>query len=415
MKLAIEGGTPAIGHNMKLAIDGGTPAIEHDLPAWPYYDQAEETALLRSLHQGQWWRASGEENVRFEAEFAAHHGADHAVTVSNGTVAIELAMLALGIRPGDEIIVPAFTFISTSMAFQRIGAIPVCVDVLADTYCIDPSAVEAAVTPRTRAIIPVHMSGHFADMDALIAIANKYDLAVIQDAAHAHGAAGAGGKRVGEWGTLATFSFQNFKLMTAGEGGIVTCPDAELRERIFLYSNCGRPGSDRAYQHVVVGTNARLGEFSAAVLRAQLKRLDQQTSVREANAALLRDELRDVPEVRVQGRGADATVHPHYMFMMTLEADGRSQPLDRNRVVDCLIAEGVPAARAYQALYRVPSFWLEAAPKVEQSELIRSCPVTEHIAANGLWIHHRALLGTRDDTLAVASALRKVLTGVRAL
>jgi 3-amino-5-hydroxybenzoate synthase len=397
---------------MKLAIEGGTPAIGHVLPAWPYYDQAEESALLRSIRQGQWWRAGGVENERFESEFAAHHGADHALTVTNGTVAIELALLSLDIKRGDEVIVPAFTFISTAMACQRIGAIPICVDVLADSYCIDPRAVEAAVTPRTRAIIPVHMSGHFADMDALIAIAKKHDLSIIQDAAHAHGAAGADRKRVGEWGTLATFSFQNFKLMTAGEGGIVTCPDAALRERIFLYSNCGRPNGDRAYQHVVVGTNARLGEFSAAVLREQLKRLDQQTSVREANAAALRDALWDVPEVRVQGRGADATVHPHYMFMMTLEAEGRSKPFDRNRIVDCLVAEGVPAFRAYQALYRVPSLWIEAAPQVEQSELIRSCPVTEHIAANGLWIHHRALLGTRDETLAIASALRKVLTGV---
>lgn len=400
---------------MKLAIEGGTPAIRHALPAWPYYDQAEESALLRSIRQGQWWRASGVENERFESEFAAHHGADHAVTVTNGTVAIELALLSLDIKRGDEVIVPAFTFISTAMACQRIGAIPICVDVLADSYCIDPRAVEAAVTPRTRAIIPVHMSGHFADMDALIAIARKHDLSIIQDAAHAHGAAGADRKRVGEWGTLATFSFQNFKLMTAGEGGIVTCPDAASRERIFLYSNCGRPIGDRAYQHVVVGTNARMGEFSAAVLREQLKRLDQQTSVREANAAALRDALRDVPEVRVQGRGADATVHPHYMFMMTLEAEGRSKPFDRNRIVDCLVAEGVPAFRAYQALYRVPSLWIEAAPQVEQSELIRSCPVTEHIAANGLWIHHRALLGTRDETLAIASALRKVLTGVSVL
>lgn len=393
---------------MKLAIDGGTPAVANGFPVWPYYDEAEEVALLRSLRQGQWWRASGGENALFEAEFAAHHGSPHALTLTNGTVAIELALLALGVGPGDEVIVPAFTFISTSMACQKIGAVPICVDVLPDSYCINPQAVELAVTPRTRAIIPVHMSGHFADMDALLAIARKHDLAIIQDAAHAHGARGAGGKRVGEWGTMATFSFQNFKLMTAGEGGIVTCPNEALRERIYLYANCGRPKDDRAYQHVVVGTNARMPEFSAAVLRSQLTRLDQQTSVREANAAVLRQALQDMPEVRVQGRGDDATIHPHYMFMMTLEPDRHGVAFDRNRIVDCLVAEGVPAFRAYQALYRVPSFWLEPAPAVAKGELERACPVTEHIAANGIWIHHRALLGTRDDTLAVAEAMRKV-------
>ena len=330
------------------------------------------------------------------------------MTLTNGTVAIELALLALGIGPGDEVIVPAFTFISTSMACQKIGAVPICVDVLPDSYCINPEAVELAVTPRTRAIIPVHMAGHFADMDALLAVARKHDLAIVQDAAHAHGARGAGGKRVGEWGTMASFSFQNFKLMTAGEGGIVTCPDEAVRERIYLYANCGRPKDDRAYRHVVVGTNARMGEFSAAVLRSQLTRLDQQTSVREANAAVLRQALREMPEVRVQGRGDDATIHPHYMFMMTLEPDRDDVAFDRNRIVDCLVAEGVPAFRTYQALYRVPSFWLEPAPAVAKDELERACPVTEHIAANGIWIHHRALLGTRDDTLAVAEAMRKV-------
>ena len=400
---------------MKLAIDGGTPVKSRDFPAWPQYDETEAAALLRSLRQGQWWRASGQENSLFEAEFAAHHGCEHAVTLTNGTVALELALLALGIQPGDEVIVPAFTFISTSMACQKIGVIPVCVDVLPTDYCMDPALVEAAITPRTRAISPVHMAGHFADMKALLAIASKHDLAVVQDAAHAHGASGEGGRRVGEWGTMAAFSFQNFKLMTAGEGGAVTCPNAELRDRIFLYSNCGRPKDDRAYQHVVVGTNARMSEFSAAVLRAQLARLDQQTRLREANAAILRQALGGMAEVRLQQRGEHATVHPHYMFMLTLEQGRHGRAFDRNRVVDCLIAEGIPAFRAYQALYRVPSFWLAPAPNATQEELMRACPVTEHIAANGIWIHHRALLGARDDTLAVAEALHKVIDAIDVL
>lgn len=400
--------------HMKLAIDGGSPVKTGAFPAWPHYDEQEETALLRSLRQGQWWRATGQENLRFEEEFAAHHGCEHAVTVTNGTVAIELTLLALGIEPGDEVIVPAFTFISTSMACQKIGAVPVPVDVLPTTYCIDPKAIEAAITPRTRAIIPVHMSGHFSDMDAVLAIAGKHGLAVIQDAAHAHGARGPRGLRIGEWGTTACFSFQNFKLMTAGEGGIITCPDAALRERIFLYSNCGRPQADRAYQHTVVGTNARMSEFSAAVLRTQLARLDAQTQTREANAAILRDALARIPEIRQQQHGEHATVHPHYMTILTLERDRHGRPFDRNRVVDCLIAEGIPAFRAYQALYRIPSFWIAPAPATTHDGLVQACPATEHIAANGIWIHHRALLGSREDTLAIAEALRKVLDGVNA-
>ncbi|HEX7636446.1 MAG TPA: aminotransferase class I/II-fold pyridoxal phosphate-dependent enzyme [Noviherbaspirillum sp.] len=399
-------------NHMKLAIDGGLPVRIDNFPAWPQYDKNEEVALIRSLRQGQWWRVSGHENTAFEKEFAAHHGCEHAVTIANGTVALELSLLALGIGPGDEVIVPAFTFISTSMACQKIGAVPIPVDVLASTYCIDPRAVGAAITPRTKAIIPVHMSGHFCDMEALQAIARKHDLTIVQDAAHAHGARGQDGKRVGEWNTLACFSFQNFKLMTAGEGGIVLCPSQELRERVFLYSNCGRPQGDRAYQHTVVGTNARLSEFSAAVLRAQLTRLDQQTQVREANASVLNQALSDLPEIDIQQHNEHATLHPHYMYMLTLKTDRHGRIFDRNRVVDCLIAEGIPAFRAYQALYRIPSFWIDPAPKTTQEALIRACPATENIAGNGIWIHHRALLGSRDDTLSIVQALRKVLDGI---
>jgi 3-amino-5-hydroxybenzoate synthase len=394
---------------MTLAIDGGTPVREAAYPAWPHFDGAEETALLRSLHQGQWWRVSGAETVAFEQEFAAYHGAEYAVAVTNGTVALEVALLAGGICPGDEVIVPAFTFISTSMACQRIGAIAVPVDVAANSYCIDPAAVHTRITARTRAIIPVHLSGHFCDMDALAAIADEHSLLIIQDAAHANGATGTGGKPIGAWNTLACFSFQNFKLMTAGEGGLVLCPTKELRDRVYLYSNCGRPAGDRSYQHTVVGTNGRMNEFSAAVLRVQLGRLAEQSARREHNAALLTKVLADTPGVRAQGHTAQATAHPHYMYMVTLEAAADGRLPDRNRVVDCLAAEGIPANRAYQALYRIPSFWLDPAPALTKEQLIAACPVTEHVAANGIWIHHRALLGSEQDTLDIARAIDKVL------
>ncbi|UXH76107.1 DegT/DnrJ/EryC1/StrS family aminotransferase [Roseateles amylovorans] len=393
---------------MTLAINGGPRVRSQDFPAWPQFDHTEEEALLRSLRQGQWWRVSGKENTAFESEYAHYHGAPFAVTVTNGTVALELALQAAGIQPGDEVIVPAFTFVSTSMACQRVGAIAVPADVRPDSYGIDPEAVRRKITDRTRAIIPVHLSGHFCDMTAVMAIAEAHGLVVIQDAAHANGARGEGGKRIGDWHTLACFSFQNFKLMTAGEGGLVLCPTEELRDRVYLYSNCGRPAGDRSYNHTVVGTNGRLNEFSAAVLRAQLARLAQQSERREANARLLSEVLAAESRVTVQGHTAHATQHPHYMYMLTLNPDDGRVP-DRNRIVDCLIAEGIPAYRAYQALYRIPSFWLAPAPSTSQAQLIAECPVTEHIAAQGIWIHHRALLGSVEDTLDIARAITKVL------
>ncbi len=400
---------------MKLAIDGGTPVRKSSYPAWPQFESEEEEALIRSLRQGQWWRVHGSENTQFEAEFAAHHEAPHALAVTNGTVAIELALQALGIGRGDEVIVPAFTFISTSMACQRIGATAVPVDVLPTSLCIDPAAIKLAISERTKAVIPVHMSGHLCDMDAVCTLAQRHGLFVIQDAAHAHGARGRDRKAIGAWGTLACFSFQNFKLMTAGEGGMVLCPTQELRDRVYLHANCGRPLGDRRYQHTVVGTNARLNEFSAAVLRAQLTRLDAQTAVRERNATVLTRALAEVPGVRVQAHLDDATVHPHYMYIFCLEQRAGQPALDRDHVVDCLIAEGLPAFRAYEALYNVPSFWVDPAPRGTPSDYAATCPHSEHVARNGIWIHHRALLGSEADALDIAKAVEKVLAGLGVL
>lgn len=395
---------------MTLAIDGGTPVRQSAYPVWPQFDDEEEAGLLRSLRQGQWWRVHGGENVEFEAEFARHHGAPYAMAVANGTVAIELALQALGIGPGDEVIVPAFTFISTSMACQRIGATAVPADVHRSSFCLDPASAEAAITSRTKAIIPVHMSGHFCDMVALSDLASRHGLAIIQDAAHAHGARGPQGKAVGEWGTLACFSFQNFKLMTAGEGGLILCPTQELRDKVYVYANCGRPAGDRSYQHTVLGTNGRLPEFSAAVLRAQLKRLDKQTAIRERNAAALTRMLAELPGVAVQAHLPDAAVHPHYMYIFCLEPRAGEPSIDRMRFVDCLIAEGIPAYRAYEALYNIPSFWLNPAPAGTAADFAALCPNSERVAKNGIWIHHRALLGTEADTADIAKAINKVLT-----
>ncbi|WP_339434677.1 DegT/DnrJ/EryC1/StrS family aminotransferase [Pseudomonas orientalis] len=396
---------------MTLALHGGTPVRQTPYPSWPQFGAAEEIALLRSLHQGQWWRMQGNENLNFEKAFAQLHGAHSAFAVANGTVAIEIALQAAGIVAGDEVIVPAFTFISTSMACQRIGAIAIPVDVLPDTLCIDPAAVEANIGPRTRAIIPVHMSGHMCDMVSLLSIADRHQLVIIQDAAHAHGARGYGDTGIGEYGTLACFSFQNFKLMTAGEGGLVLCPNEELREKVFLYGNCGRPQGDRSYQHTVVGTNARLSEFSAAVLSAQLTRLDVQTQVRQRNAALLFEVLQRSGLVTPQARTEDAHTHPYYMFVFTLNTPSGQAQWDRNQVVEALIAEGIPAFRAYQALYRIPSFWQPPAPsRHDLAHYIGACPVSEQVAQHGIWIHHRALLGNEQDTLDIATAITKVLT-----
>ncbi|WP_411082301.1 DegT/DnrJ/EryC1/StrS family aminotransferase [Streptomyces sp. cmx-18-6] len=371
------------------AIDYPAP----EFPQWPQYDAEEREGLIRALEQGQWWRMGGSEVDSFEREFAEYHGAERALAVTNGTHALELALQVLGVGPGTEVIVPAFTFISSSQAAQRLGAVAVPVDVDPDTYCIDVAATEAAITERTRAIMPVHMAGHFADMDALEKLSADSGVPVIQDAAHAHGAQWRG-RKAGDLGSIAAFSFQNGKLMTAGEGGAVTFPDNASYEEAFLRHSCGRPFSDRKYFHRTSGSNFRLNEFSASVLRAQLRRLDSQIATREQRSPLLKRLLSEIPGVVPQGRDERADRVPHYMAMFRVPGITEER---RNALVDELVARGLPAFVVFRAIYRSDGFWETGAPKESVDELARRCPHTEALTADGIWLHHRTLLGTEQN------------------
>lgn len=376
-----------------------------DLPAWPQFDDTERAGLLRSLEQGQWWRMGGSEVDSFEEEFAEYHGAQHALAVTNGTHALELALQVLGVEPGGEVIVPAFTFISSSQAAQRLGAVAVPVDVDLDTYCIDVDAASAAVTSRTAAIMPVHMAGQMSDMDALERLSADADVPLLQDAAHAHGARWRG-KRVGELGSVAAFSFQNGKLMTAGEGGAVTFPDTELYEMGFLRHSCGRPRTDRLYKHQVAGSNFRINEFSASVLRAQLARLDGQIETREARSKVLAGLLADAPGVEPQGRDERCDRKPHYMAMFRLPGATEER---RNAVVDALVARGVPAFAGFRAVYRCDAFWEVSSPDESVEAIAKRCPNSETLHAECVWLHHRTLLGTEAQMHAVAEIIADVV------
>jgi 3-amino-5-hydroxybenzoate synthase len=240
-------------------------------------------------------------------------------------------------------------------------------------------------------------------MDGIAAVIGD-GVSLIQDAAHAHGARW-DGRRVGELGTMACFSFQNGKLMTAGEGGAVTFPTPELREQAFVMHNCGRPATDRFYRHEVASSNFRLGEFAGAVLRAQLRRLDQQTRLRERRQARLDGMLAELGVIP-QGRDPRCEVHPHYMVMFRLDGS----PADRDAVVDALVAEGVPAYVNYPPVYHPPAFWLGPRPEGDAAHWAARCPNAEEIGRRGIWLHHRVLLGEDSDLDDVVMALDKVLT-----
>jgi len=264
----------------KLAIQGGSPAKTKPFPDWPIYDDLEREALNEVLESRDWWRTEGSKTLDFEQSFAEYHQAKHGIAVTNGTHAIEVALAAMGIGPGDEVIVPNATFVASASAVLFAGALPVLVDVSADSYCIDPELAEAAITEHTKAIIAVHMGGRPADLDQLTAVARKYDIALLEDAAHAHGSEWRG-QKVGTFGVGGTFSFQASKTMTAGEGGMIISNDDDFERLARSTHDCGRMPGEWFYSHYIYGSNYRLSEWQGAVLLAQLTRLDEQTARRQ--------------------------------------------------------------------------------------------------------------------------------------
>ncbi|GGT59489.1 DegT/DnrJ/EryC1/StrS family aminotransferase [Streptomyces purpureus] len=376
-----------------------------ELPQWPQYGDEERAGLIRALEQGQWWRMGGSEVDSFEREFAAFHGAEYALAVTNGTHALELALQVLGVGPGTEVIVPAFTFISSSQAAQRLGAVAVPVDVDPETYCLDIAATEAAITPRTKAIMPVHMAGHFPDMDALAKLAADKGIEIVQDACHGQGGEWQG-RGYGELGSVAAFSFQNGKLMTAGEGGLVLFPNRELYEEAFLRHSCGRPRTDRKYFHQTSGSNFRMNEFSASVLRAQLGRYPAQLATRQERAELLGSLLAEIPGVVPQKHDPRVTSHPHYMQMFRIPGMAEEK---RNELVDKLIERGLPAFIAFRAIYRSDGFWETGAPDETLEQVAARCPNTEAINNDAIWLHHRTLLATPEQIHQVAEIVADTL------
>ncbi len=370
--------------------------MDISIPTWPYADQKEINAVSDVLQTANWWRNTGTHVKLFEKEFAQYQDCSGAVSVSNGTVAIEIALRALNIGENDEVIIPAFTFYSTASAVLAVNAVPVIVDVLPGTFCIDPEQIIKAITKRTKAIIVVHMAGQIADMESINEIAGRNNLYVIEDAAHAHGAV-RNGKKAGSFGTCSTFSFQNAKLMTAGEGGVILSNESEFLHNAFLLSNCGREEGDTTYQHVLVGSNARLSEVQGAILRVQLSRLDGQIEKRECNYRYISGLLENVPGIRLQEINESIDVNPHYMLMFYYDQRHFNEK-SRDEFVKHLKEHGIPANRSFESIHRLPVFknmdkskWRVAGTIGEDNNL--HCSNSEEISDKVVCISHSVLLG----------------------
>ncbi|MBD2861286.1 DegT/DnrJ/EryC1/StrS family aminotransferase [Paenibacillus oceani] len=391
----------------RLAINGGSPVRTTPFSVWPVFGEEEELYILDVVRSGKWGGTNRNKLPVFEEKFAAMHGAKHAVSVTNGTIGLTVALQAAGVKPGDEVIMPPYTFIATASAALLFGAIPVFVDVEPDTLLLDLDKVEAAITPRTKAIIAVHIAGAPVNMTGLNEIAAKHGLRVIEDAAQGVGAAW-DGRPVGALGDFGSFSFQSGKNVTAGEGGIILTNDEELADIAWSLANVGRIRQGAWYQHERIGWNLRMTEFQAAILLAQLTRYDEQLQRRDRNAKLLTGLISEIGGFRTLKLDSRTTQHAHhlYMFGLTSEAADTIGKADFIRKVN---AEGIPLLPGYVSLNRNRAVVAEI-EKWTGEKRETSCPVSERFdEREGLWLHQNVLLGTEQDMHDIAQALGKVM------
>ena len=405
----------------KLAVLGGDPIRTRDFPKWPQYDQHERQALLDVLESELWWRTPGTHTKAFEEAFADYHHAKHGIAVTNGTAAIEVALAALGIGLGDEVIIPDYTFVATASPVLLHGALPVLVDIDPRTYNIDPGKVEAAITQRTKAIIAVHIAGYPADMAALKTIAERHDLFLLEDCAHAHGAE-LNGKKVGTFGQAGTFSFQQSKLITAGEGGIILTNDDELEVQMRSIHDCGRMPGAWYYAHFINNGNYRLSEWQGAILNQQLQRFEPQANTRSANAVYLNQQLAKIEGITPQAYDLDQIRHGHYGYIFTYDPKSFSG-LSTDKFIDAFEAEGIPTQASYPPLHALALFTSgeyrkRLLPGHAEEHLPfqdTDFPVTVYAFANTVWLEQRALLGTQADTADIVGAVEKIQRQSKAL
>ncbi len=384
----------------KLAVLGGKPIREKAYPSWPVYDERELEAVAKTIQSGRWggFPYPGPNTAAFAHQFAKLQGGGYAVPMMNGTITMEVALRTADIGWGDEVIVPAYTFQATAAAPMAAGAIPVIVDISPDTYCIDPNAVEAAITEKTRAIIVVHIAAQMADMDAIMEIAKRHNLIVIEDSAHAHGAEwrGNGSGTIGDFGS---FSLQSAKILTTGEGGVLLCKDDQMAQRAASIIDCGR-AKDPEGKEFTMGVNYRWSEIHAALGLVALERFPEQARQRETMADYLEESLSEVPGINLLKRDLRHTRRSFYRYVIKI--DPEYFRCEHEVFCYALSGEGIPVDTGYPAMndydlfqpglsrLPVPSAFLEyfdfenmSLPVTERASQVESVWMGESIFRSG--------------------------------
>ncbi|MGE5646875.1 MAG: DegT/DnrJ/EryC1/StrS family aminotransferase [Acidobacteriota bacterium] len=403
----------------KLAIAGGEPVRRSAFPCWPQYQPSDIERVVKQIESRHWggFPVPGKVSGEFAQRFADAHGAKYGLCVANGTVALVIALQAAGIRFGDEVIVPAYTWDGTATAVLFAGGVPVFADVNPDTYCLDVQSARKAITPRTKALLPVHLAMRFADMDALLALAREHNLKVIEDCAHAHGGQ-FNGRGAGSMGDIGCFSFQESKLMTAGEGGMVLTSRLDYFEAMQTIVNCGRASLTDQYGIKMLGSNYRLTELQACLLVGQLETLPAFREKRTKNAARLTKLLSAIEGVRPLPPQPALTQETMYNYVFQYRATVRPAP-HRDLFVAALEREGIPCdGRFYEPVYKSDLFYAtpENSPqlRIGRPEPVDytavKCPVSERAAYDeAVWLPQFLLIGDESDVDDIARAVEKVV------
>ena len=396
---------------------GGAPVRKTPFPAWPVRDATEDQALGEVVRSGRWNR--GPQVERFEAEYARLTGAAHCLATANGTSALLATLGALDVGPGDEVIVPPYTFVATINAVLLRHALPVFVDTDVETFQIDARKIAAAITERTRVVMPVHLGGAVADLDTILAAAAPGRLPVVEDACQAHLAEWKG-RKVGTYGRAGCFSFQASKNLNCAEGGAILTNDAGFLETCYRFHNNSRgraTAGSTDFSYRGVGANLRLTEFQAAMLLAQMTRLEQQARTRDSNGAYLTSLLSAIPGIAPARTYPGCTRNAYHLYMFRYDSAAFGG-VTRTQFLKALGAEGVPASGGYSPLTREPSVVetlkgrgyqrIYGKAELDRLDERNQCPANERLCNEAVWLTQTMLLGPRSDMDQIAEAIRKI-------
>ncbi len=395
----------------KLALLGGSPVRGKAFPKWPIWGKEDIDSLVEVVRSGK-WGTRGPKVEEFERRFAQYCDSKYCVSLTSGTTALYLALWAGGVEPGDEVIVPPYTFIATANAAAMLGAVPVFADIDLDTGCLDPLSVEALITPRTKAVIPVHLAGEPADMDAFALLKEKYGVIVVEDCAHAHGSEWKG-RRVGSLGDIGAFSFQESKNLSSGEGGALTTNDEELYEYAFSVHHVGRKRvGGQWYEHWMLGANMRMTEFQAGILLSQMGKLEEEFKRREENALYLDTLLSEIEGIIPQKRDHRVTKRAYHLYVFRYIKEA-FEGVSREVFIRALNAEGIPCSAGYgllseEPIYREGNFG-PFSKLLKGEKFVREPLANARILAEeSVWLFQSTLLGNKEDIEDIAEAVRKI-------